>query len=101
MVTSDDYAPIDIALHALRNHLTVPTASWVNGDVNLDGAITSDDYAPIDIALHAARTGHPYATLYPSGIASAGGITPVPEPSTIVLGFLAVACFLGFRKFWK
>jgi hypothetical protein len=102
LVTPDDYGPIDLAVYDFNNNLPMPTSSWVNGDVNLDGAVTPDDYAAIDLAVYNFNNSIPYAPADTQlSFASAGGIIAVPEPSTLVLGFMVIAGFLGFRKFWN
>ena len=105
IVNGDDYGPIDLAVYDYNHHLPMPVSSWVNGDVTLEARVNGDAYGPIDLAVYDYNHHIPYApadvNLYPSGMAGAGGIKPVPEPSVLLLGFMALSCFIGLRKLWN
>jgi hypothetical protein len=99
-ITGYDYGAINASIYS-KNHGGSPAGTWVNGDLDHDGVITGYDYGALNALIYAKNHGTLLPNLYPSGIAGAGGIAPVPEPSTLLLGFLAVTCFLGFRKLWN
>jgi hypothetical protein len=89
VTNGDDYFYIDSSIDAL-NHGHPVLDSWANGDFNYDGVINGDDYFYIDSVID-------YNNHHPGAAASAAA---VPEPSTLILGLLALSCYFGIRKFW-
>ena len=73
------------------------TDSWVHGDVNYDGVIDSGDLTIVKTAIANQKITGTYSPIP----LSAGGISPVPEPSTIVLLLLGFASLFTFKKIWK
>jgi hypothetical protein len=76
---------------------SAPTDSWVHGDVNYDGSIESGDLIIVKNAIANQKITGTYTPIP----LSAGGINPIPEPSTIVLLLLGFASLFTFKKNWK
>ena len=75
-----------VAVFTTAKYETGEAATWAEGDWNGDGVFSSSDFV-------AAFSGAGYE----QG-AREGGLQTVPEPSAIVLAFLAVAMMLGRRR---
>ena len=87
LVDPSDYGIVDngILLNITSNAL------YQDGDTNYDGIVDPTDYAAIDNGiLNGFDTGTPLG-------GSGGGITAIPEPSTWVLGTLAMLGFGGLN----
>jgi hypothetical protein len=79
-----------------NNGVPLTNVQWGQGDLNYDAKLTGADLGTM-LSVIDYQNGLPV----PLPALAGGGIAPVPEPSTIVLGFLAVTCLLGFRKLWN
>jgi hypothetical protein len=80
----DDYVKID---SGIASGLT----GWVNGDFNYDGKVNIDDYTTVIDANIGNQNG-----IFPTagGAESLGGVTAVPEPTSIAgvaIGLLTMA----------
>lgn len=94
LVTYLDYAAIDHSTGSIKQGNTV-TTTWGAGDFNMDGTVNYLDYGLIDKVTSYAKS-HTLGAL-----SGGGGITPVPEPSTLVLVFFALAALVSLRKIGK
>jgi autotransporter-associated beta strand protein len=88
-ITGDDYSAIDFSI------LVPGSNGWYNGDFNYSGSITGDDYSTIDFNLLAQ--GAPFPTA--GSVASASGVSTVPEPATLALAILATPLLARRRRF--
>jgi fibronectin-binding autotransporter adhesin len=88
-VDGSDYSLID---NGFMNHLT----GWSNGDFNYDGVVDGSDYTLIDNAFN-TQSGAPLAQIA-SSIASVGGGSAVPEPTTLSLLAIGSAGLLSRRR---
>ena len=88
VIDGGDYGTID-------NFVQVPGADgYANGDFNYDGVIDGGDYGIIDNNIQAQGPGFPTG----SSAAGLGGVTAVPEPSTLGLVMLGGAILLRGRR---
>ena len=83
-----DYGHID-------SSIPIGLSGWINGDFNYDGKINVDDYGIIDFNI--GIQGAPFPTAAGIGSGALGGVTAVPEPTTLSLVGLAAAGLMGRR----
>lgn len=96
---SPDSTILDGSINAINN-LNPVTVCWTNGDINYDGSINgATDGTMMDGMINYQNNNGALPGLTMGG--AGAGVASVPEPSIMVLGLLAVACFMGFRKFWN
>lgn len=105
-LSTDDIGVIKLNLLKVVRHQPV-VEDWATGDQNFTATLTTDDIGTVKLKLLNATR---FPLQYPpldigtgpvTGAVPSGAPAPVPEPSTIVLGILCVACFVGLRKIWK
>jgi hypothetical protein len=85
VIDGGDYGVID-------NFAQIPGASgYVNGDFNYDGAINGGDYGVIDNNIQAQGPAFPISAA--TAATASDSITPVPEPSGLVLLAVLTAVF--------
>jgi autotransporter-associated beta strand protein len=98
-VNGSDYSRIDYAYLNNQNASNTQLTGWFNGDFNYDGVINGSDYTLIDNAFNtqgaliAAEVARPTAE-----IAGGAGTSAVPEPASLGLLGIGVACLLGRRR---
>jgi hypothetical protein len=89
----------------LASHFNGP-GSWQDGDLNADGQITISDFIDLASNFNSTYSGQTLP-LSPSDLAalnafaSSHGLTPIPEPSTLTLLFLATITTFHFGKRWQ
>jgi hypothetical protein len=99
-----DTADLNKVRNSIKGTPVPPVKDWVNGDLNYSGTVDTADLNIVRnfISYKNAQiaAGHALPALV-IGTAAAGSAAAVPEPSTILLGLFALACFLGYRKVSK
>jgi hypothetical protein len=93
VINADDQFYLGQTIDALNNGDS-PVINWFAGDFDYNGSVTADDQFWQGQVID-------YANNNWGGVTpplSAGGISPIPEPTTMVLLFLALAGFVGYRK---
>jgi hypothetical protein len=93
VINADDQYYLGVTIDALNDGGS-PTINWFAGDFDYNGIVNADDQYWQGVVID-------YANDYWSGATpplSGSGITPVPEPATMILLFLALAGFVGYRK---
>ncbi len=75
IINLDDYQAVD-------THLGQTNSAYRNGDTNFDGVVNLDDYQVIDVNIN-----NPIAN---SGVNGGANAVPLPEPSSLLLGLLAL-----------
>jgi hypothetical protein len=95
-IDGSDYSKIDAGFVS-------QATGWANGDFNYDGVINGSDYTLIDNAFNsqgatlAVAVGDPNAEIA-AEIAPSGGVSAVPEPTTLGLIGMGVMGLLGRRR---
>ncbi len=92
-VNSADYALID-AGYLSAGSLT----GWYNGDFNYDGVINGSDYTLIDNAFNMQGASLTSEIAAPTAQVAGGGVSAVPEPTSIALLGMTAVGLLGRRR---
>jgi len=74
------------------------TDTWYHGNYNYDAVMNTSDATLILGQILYQNANPPNYPLLPL---SAGGMTPVPEPSTIILLLFGFVSLVTFKKLWK
>jgi autotransporter-associated beta strand protein len=86
IIDGDDYAAIDAGFSA-------SSSGYANGDFDYNGRINADDYFLID-RNYSSQPG----PILPGPLAEVGGVTAVPEPTSLSVLTLISAAMLGRRR---
>jgi hypothetical protein len=91
VVDGSDYTRID---NGSLNHLT----GWSNGDFNYDGVVNGSDYTLIDNAFNMQGASLTSEIAAPTAQVAGGGVSAVPEPTSIALLGMTAVGLLGRRR---